>query len=106
HLDDQDLLARIALRDTSRMVRYRAVNALSALSAQSRLEDIALEDRNGEMRDLVIPLITDSARLLDIARRAGDSRTRQLAFSRMKDKDLLAKLAAQDSEKSIRLAAV
>lgn len=102
-LSDQAALAQIAMEDKAEIVRMEAV---AKITDQNILAKIATDAKNGDIRLEAIKKITDENLLVDVALKDSDAAVTVQAVGRLKDQSLLVKLAGQDNVGHIRKEAV
>ena len=99
---DQAELAKIAVEDENRDVRFRAV---AKLTDQALLAKIAAEDKDCVVHHVAVGNITDQALLAKYAVEDKDDDVRQSAVAKLTDQTLLAKIAVGDKNWQVRSAA-
>ncbi len=98
-LNDQILLAEIAVSDAASAVR---VVAIEKLENQSLFAKLAISDGSYEVREAALRKMTDQIQLADIAMNAKNHKTREEAVKKITDPLLLADIARTSDIPQIR----
>jgi hypothetical protein len=102
-LTDQTLLAKIAVEEKDQVAR---VIAVQKLTDQALLAIIAVEDKVFSIRMIAVGKLTDKALLEKFAVEDKDASVRSQAVRKLTDQKLLAKIAFEDKDSTVRLTAV
>ncbi len=102
-LADQTLLATIAVKDKDEYVRSIAVENLED---QTLIARIATEDRHELVRRAAVNTLTDEALLAKIALEDSDNIVRSIAASKVTDQTMLGRIAIESEDTGIRESAV
>jgi hypothetical protein len=102
-LNDQTVLAKIAMEDTDDSVRITAVDKLTD---QAILEKIALESNDYLVRRSAVDKLIDQTILAKIALEDTWGSVRLSAVEKLTDQTVLAKIALKDTDDSVRQATI